>query len=200
MAEELTSPNAAGARARALVPAVLFAVLLGVCGVTLYKIQHRGLDLHEIKSPLIGRPAPVFRLPSLADPTVMVSNETFAGRPYLVNVWGTWCGECRAEHGVLLEIARRAELPVIGLDWRDERGIAGRYLATLGNPYSVVASDDDGRVAIDWGVYGAPETFLVGADGQIKHKHVGALSIDVWEHDFVPRLKAGTAAVAAVTP
>lgn len=200
MADERTSPGVGATRARALVPAVLFAVLLGVCGVTLYKIQHRGLDLHEIKSPLIGRPAPVFHLPSLADPAVTVSNEVFAGRPYVVNVWGTWCGECRAEHGVLLEIARRAEVPVIGLDWRDDRGRAGRYLATLGNPYSVVASDDDGRVAIDWGVYGAPETFLVGADGLIKHKHVGALSMAVWERDFVPRLTSGTAAVAAVTP
>lgn len=189
--------RATGGRLSTLLPVVLFAVLLGVCGLTLYKLSHRQLDLHEIKSPLIGRPAPAFTLPSVTDPGRTVSNSTFAGKPYLVNVWGTWCGECRAEHGALLQIARLGHVPVVGLDWKDERSVAQRYLEELGNPYAEVAADDDGRVAIDWGVYGAPETFLVGADGRIKHKYVGALTITVWNDEFAPRLLAESATAGA---
>ena len=182
-------PVAAG-RARALVPALLFAVLLVVCGITLYKISNRQLDLHEIKSPLIGRPAPAFSLPSVTDPAVTVSNADYAGKAYVLNVWGTWCAECRAEHGALLQIARRGGVAVVGLDWKDERSAAVRYLAELGNPYTATAADDDGRVAIDWGVYGAPETFLVGPDGRIKHKHVGALTMGEWDAEFAPKIAA----------
>lgn len=188
MAPEPVPTVAAGGRARALVPVVLFAALLVVCGITLYKISHRELDLHEIKSPLIGRPAPVFRLPGVTDPAQVISNADYAGQPYVVNVWGTWCAECRAEHGALLQIARRGGVAVVGLDWKDERPTAIRYLAELGNPYSAVAADDDGRVAIDWGVYGAPETFLVGPDGRIVHKHVGALTMADWDSEFAPRI------------
>ncbi len=190
MAPESGPVPVATGRARALVPALLFAVLLVVCGITLYKISNRQLDLHEIKSPLIGRPAPAFSLPSVADPTVTVSNATFAGRTYVLNVWGTWCAECRAEHGALLQIARRGGVAVLGLDWKDDRSAAIRYLAELGDPYTAIAADDDGRVAIDWGVYGAPETFLVGPDGLIKHKHVGALSMSDWDKEFAPKIAA----------
>jgi cytochrome c biogenesis protein CcmG, thiol:disulfide interchange protein DsbE len=173
---------------RYLLPFVLFVALVGVFSLTLWKIREHRLNIEEIKSPLIGRAAPAFDLPSLANPAQRVANAAFHGRPYLVNVWGTWCGECRAEHGTLLELAKSGQVPILGLDWKDDSALAQSYLVGLGNPYTAVANDADGRVAIDWGVYGAPETFLVSADGIVLAKHIGAMTIDVWRHDFAPRI------------
>jgi cytochrome c biogenesis protein CcmG, thiol:disulfide interchange protein DsbE len=173
---------------RYLLPFVLFVALVGVFSLTLWKIREHRLNIEEIKSPLIGRAAPAFDLPSLANPAQRVANAAFRGRPYLVNVWGTWCGECRAEHGTLLELAKSGQVPILGLDWKDDSALAQSYLVGLGNPYTAVANDADGRVAIDWGVYGAPETFLVSADGIVLAKHIGAMTIDVWRHDFAPRI------------
>jgi cytochrome c biogenesis protein CcmG/thiol:disulfide interchange protein DsbE len=138
---------------------------------------------------LLGKPAPIFELPRVDDPSQKVSNRDFAGKPYVLNVWGTWCVGCRQEHDALLEIAKRGEVPLIGLDWNDNLTIAQQWLRELGNPYVVSAFDGDGRVAIDWGVYGAPETFLVDANGIIVQKYVGPLNIDIWERDFVPLIE-----------
>ncbi|MFZ9086828.1 MAG: DsbE family thiol:disulfide interchange protein [Steroidobacteraceae bacterium] len=129
-----------------------------------------------------------FSLPDLGDPASQVTNIDWTGSPYLVNVWGTWCAGCREEHEVLLEIARESELPILGINWKDQRELALRWLAELGNPYSAVGADLEGRVAIDWGVYGAPETFLVGADGRVVWKHIGPLTLEAWRADFLPRL------------
>ena len=145
-------PTPSGSRLRALLPVLLFAVLIVVFGVTLWKISSNKLDIHEIKSPLIGKRAPRFDLPAVDDPSVRVTNEDLAGHPYVLNVWGTWCPECRAEHASLLQIARIGAVPVIGIDWKDDRALAQRWLRELGNPYSRVAADDDGRAVIDWGV------------------------------------------------
>jgi len=182
-----------GSRLRALVPVLLFALLILVFGVTLWKISSNKLDIHEIKSPLIGKRAPTFDLPSVDDPAVRVTNTDLSGRAYVVNVWGTWCPECRAEHSSLLQIARIGGVPVIGIDWKDERSLAQRWLRELGNPYERVAADDDGRAVIDWGVYGAPETFLVGADGVVLYKQVGAVSMSDWNDKFLPLIRRGVA-------
>lgn len=163
-------------------PIVLFAVLVAF----FYSGLQR--DPTVIPSPLIGRPAPVFALESLSDPAAQVGTADFSGRPYLLNVWATWCGGCYQEHGALLAIARENRLPLVGLNWRDERAKALQWLAELGNPYAVVAFDSDGRVAIDWGVYGAPETFLISAAGVVLHKHIGPLTLEAWQRDFLPRL------------
>lgn len=144
----------------------------------------------EIPSPLIGKPAPVFSLPSLQDPARRVSNESYRGRMYVLNVWGTWCPGCREEHAVLLDIARTNVVPIIGFDWKDERPLALRWLGQLGDPYVETAFDADGRAAIDWGVYGAPETFLVSADGTVLHKHLAPLTREIWERDFLPKIMA----------
>ncbi|MET0498122.1 MAG: DsbE family thiol:disulfide interchange protein [Steroidobacteraceae bacterium] len=167
---------------RYLIPIGLFAAL-----VTFFYV---GIDRDKqtLPSPLIGKPAPQFQLPSVDDPTKLVSNSDFAGKPYLLNVWATWCVECRHEHKTLLEIARRGEVPIVGLDWRDDRAQAQQWLQQLGNPYTATAFDDEGRVAIDWGVYGAPETFLIGADGKVLFKHISAMTPEVWERDFLPLL------------
>jgi cytochrome c biogenesis protein CcmG/thiol:disulfide interchange protein DsbE len=168
---------------RYLVPVGVFAALVAFLYVGL------GRDKETLPSPLIGKPAPIFELPRVDDPSQKISNREFAGKPYVLNVWGTWCVGCRQEHDALLEIAERGEVPLVGLDWNDNITIAQQWLRQLGDPYVVSAFDGDGRVAIDWGVYGAPETFLVDARGIIVQKYVGPLSVEIWERDFVPLLK-----------
>lgn len=173
---------------RYFIPAAAVLVLGGVLAFALVRIGSGHLDVHEIKSPLLGKPAPGFALPSVMDPAKRVESRALAGRVYLLNVWGTWCAACRDEHEALIAIARSRRVPVIGIDWRDDREEAVRYLSELGNPYSEVGSDADGRAAIEWGVYGAPETFLVAADGRVLVKHIGALTNAVWNEKFVPLL------------
>jgi cytochrome c biogenesis protein CcmG/thiol:disulfide interchange protein DsbE len=169
---------------RFLVPAVLFAALVGFFVIGLQK------DPSEIRSPLIGKSAPAFSLESLGDPALRVGTADLAGQPWLLNVWATWCGGCRQEHEALLEIAREGRVPIMGLDWRDERALALQWIAQLGNPYHSVAFDPEGRTAIDWGVYGAPETFLIGADGKVLHKQIGVMTPEIWRRDFLPLLSA----------
>lgn len=166
-----------------LVPIGLFAVLLGFLYFGLSR------DKETLPSPLIGKPAPVFELPRLDDAATTFSNSELAGKPYLLNVWGSWCIGCRQEHAALLEIARRGEVPIIGLNWNDDRQSAMRWLEQLGNPYAVNAFDGEGRTAIDWGVYGAPETFLIGADGKILKKHIAPITVQIWEQEFVPLIR-----------
>ncbi len=106
----------------------------------------------------------------------------------MLNVWGTWCLACREEHAVLLQIASQGAVPLIGLDWKDNDEDAQSWLRQLGNPYSVVAVDRDGRAAIEFGVYGAPETFFIDERGIVQYRHVGPMTADVWEREFLSRL------------
>jgi cytochrome c biogenesis protein CcmG/thiol:disulfide interchange protein DsbE len=170
-----------------LLPIGLFAALVGFLYFGL------GRDKETLPSPLIGKTAPVFELTRLDDPAQTFSNSELAGKPYVLNVWGSWCVGCRQEHGALLEIARRGEVPIVGLNYNDERESALNWLQQLGNPYAVNAFDGEGRVAIDWGVYGAPETFLVGANGKVIKKHVAPITVDIWEREFVPLLSQAKA-------
>ncbi len=167
---------------RFLLPAIAFTALVVVFVVGLRQ------DPGRIQSPLIGKPAPAFANESLADPAWRVASADFAGRPWLLNVWATWCAGCREEHELLLAIARENRVPMVGLNWRDDRSLALRWLEQLGNPYLAVAFDPEGRTAIDWGVYGAPETFLIGTDGSVRQKHIGPMTRDIWEREFVPLL------------
>lgn len=137
-----------------------------------------GRDPTYVPSPLIGKPAPAFDLPALHDPAARVRATDLIGQPTLLNIWGTWCAGCRAEHDVLLAVARSGRVRLVGLAWKDDAVAARAWLDELGNPYSVVAFDADGRVGIDWGVYGAPETFVLDRHGVIRHKHVGPLTPD----------------------
>jgi cytochrome c biogenesis protein CcmG/thiol:disulfide interchange protein DsbE len=175
---------------RYFTPAAAFLVLGGLFAFALMRIGSGKLDIKEIKSPLLGRPAPAFVLPSVIDPKKLVDSRSLAGKMYVFNVWGTWCGGCREEHPALLAIARTSGIPLIGLDWKDERDDAVRYLGQLGDPYAEVAADADGRTAINWGVYGAPETFLVSAQGIVVEKHIGPLTEAIWQEKFVPHIKA----------
>jgi cytochrome c biogenesis protein CcmG/thiol:disulfide interchange protein DsbE len=117
-----------------------------------------------------------------------VGTNDFAGKPTILNVWATWCVGCRQEHGFLMELSESGTIPVYGLNWRDDQAEAQRFLQQLGDPYVDSAYDGDGRVGIDWGVYGAPETFLIGADGTVLYKHLGPLNWALWQEFFVPHL------------
>ena len=168
-----------------LLPLGAFVLLAIVLGIGIQRAPEKG----TIASPLIGRPAPDFALTTLTDSRRTVRSADLKGRPYLLNVWGTWCAGCRTEHEMLLEAQRTGLAPLIGLNWKDEDSRALEWLARLGNPYETVLVDRDGRTAIDWGVYGAPETFLVDASGIVIYKHVGPLTQDVWTQQFIPRLR-----------
>jgi cytochrome c biogenesis protein CcmG, thiol:disulfide interchange protein DsbE len=167
---------------RFIVPIGLFAALIGFFFVGL------GRDKETLPSPLIGKPAPAFELVTVEDPHRKIATRDFAGKPYVVNIWGTWCPGCRQEHPVLLEIARRNVVPIVGIDWKDDLQLAQQWLRDLGNPYVATGFDDEGRTSIDWGAYGAPETFLVDARGIVIHKHTGPLSIEAWERDFMSKI------------
>lgn len=173
---------------RFFVPAIAFAVLVAFFVVGLQRKPG------EIPSPLIGRPAPAFALESLDDPARRVGTADFSGRVWVLNVWATWCGGCREEHSVMLDIARQNRVPVVGLNWRDDRALALRWLSQLGNPYASVAYDPEGRAAIDWGVYGAPETFLIDAGGRVVKKQIGIMTTEIWTREFLPLLPAAPGA------
>jgi cytochrome c biogenesis protein CcmG/thiol:disulfide interchange protein DsbE len=169
---------------RYLVPLIAFAILIPILVI--------GLDpdrnLNALPSPYLGKPAPEFQLPALKDPGRTVGSADYAGQTVLMNVWATWCAGCRQEHDFLLGLANSGTIPIYGLNWRDTRSEALRWLEQLGDPYVASGDDRDGRVGINWGVYGAPETFLIGPDGTVLHKHLGPLNRAIWERDFVPLL------------
>ncbi|HWZ62956.1 MAG TPA: DsbE family thiol:disulfide interchange protein [Steroidobacteraceae bacterium] len=169
---------------RFLLPLGAFVLLVIVLAIGIRHAPEKDI----IASPLIGKPAPQFSLPALAETARTVQSAELKGRWYLFNVWGTWCFECRAEHQTLLEVHKAGVVPIIGLDWKDDDAEARTWLTQLGNPYEVVAIDHIGRTAIDWGVYAAPETFLVNADGIVVYKVTGPLTHEVWVHDILPRL------------
>jgi cytochrome c biogenesis protein CcmG/thiol:disulfide interchange protein DsbE len=169
---------------RFLLPIGLFGLLVVVLAVGVQRAPQKNI----IPSALLGKPAPQFSLPELGAPGVTFDSRAYAGRWWLLNVWGTWCVECRAEHDMLLAMRSSGLVPIIGLNWKDDDAAAQRWLAELGNPYERVPVDAEGRIAIDWGVYGAPETFLIDPQGRVVHRHVGPITADVWEREFRARL------------
>jgi cytochrome c biogenesis protein CcmG/thiol:disulfide interchange protein DsbE len=175
---------------RFILPLGGFALLVVVLIVGLKHAPEKGV----IISPLLGKAAPEFSLPKLTDPAQTVATASLRGGWHLVNIWGTWCVECRAEHETLLAIKQEGIVPIVGIDWKDEDTAAIAWLAQLGNPYDVVAADRSGRAAIDWGVYGAPESFLVSPEGIVVEKQTGAMNLADWQTKFLPHVKAATKA------
>jgi cytochrome c biogenesis protein CcmG/thiol:disulfide interchange protein DsbE len=168
-------------------PVVAFFVLL----LLLMFGLNSDRDKNALPSPFIGKQAPDFELPYVLDPQQVLTPASYAGKAVLINVWATWCVGCRQEHDFLLALAESNTIPIYGINWRDNREEAVRWLERLGNPYIASGFDGSGRVGINWGVYGAPETFLIGRDGTVLHKHLGPLSPATWERDFVPLLRGG---------
>ena len=158
--------------------------------LALAALLYKGLALNprEVPSPLIGKPAPEFSLPDLKDAGRELSNGDFLGKVSLFNVWATWCVSCRAEHPLLMALARQG-VTIYGLDYKDDREDARRWLARFGDPYVANAFDADGRVGIDWGVYGTPETFVIDQQGIIRHKHIGPLTEDAIQGEILPLIK-----------
>lgn len=187
-------------KVRYFLPAAIFGVLIAAFALMLHRSERGEYDPKIIQSPLLGKPAPTFRLPQVEDPDKFVASADFAGQVYVLNVWATWCVGCRQEHSTLMEIARQGLVPIVGLDTKDELTEAQRWLSMLGNPYVATAWDADGRAAIDWGVYGAPETFLVDASGIVIYKYIGPLSMQAWEREFMPRIVASRQRQAAERP
>ena len=165
---------------RFAIPLILFILLVAFLALGL---RH---DPHEVPSPLINKAAPAFQLPQLTDPTQKFSAQDMRGKVWLLNVWASWCVTCRDEHPLLLQYARSGALPIYGLNYKDKREDALSWLEELGDPYVLSVSDTDGRVGIDYGVYGAPETYLIDRDGVIRFKQVGPVTSDIWQKTILP--------------
>lgn len=147
------------------------------------------LDPHDVPSPLIGKPAPAFSVPQLRDPQALLSDRTLLGKVSLLNVWASWCGGCRHEHPLLMELAARHKLPIYGLDYKDESSDALALLSQSGDPYTAIGFDALGKVGLDYGVYGVPETYVLDRHGVIRYKHTGPLSRDVLEDTLLPLIE-----------
>lgn len=169
-------------------PLIIFVVLSVFLGI--------GLTLNPrlVPSPFIDKPVPAFALPTLAAPEQAFGSDDLRGEVALLNVWASWCVACRSEHPLLNGLARQGVLPIYGLNYKDERDDALQWLARFGDPYTLSVQDYKGKVGIDLGVYGVPETFLVDAGGIIRAKYVGPLTEEIISEDLLPRirqLKAG---------
>ena len=165
---------------RYLVPLVCFLVLLGFLAAGLR------LKPREVPSPLVNKPVPTFRLPTLADPAQQLSPQDLRGKVWILNVWASWCVACRDEHPVLVDFAKAGLVPLYGLNYKDKRPDALGWLAKFGNPYQQSLSDLDGLVGIDLGVYGVPETFVVDRTGVIRYKHIGPVTPEVLRDTIIP--------------
>lgn len=167
-------------KARFLIPLFAFLVLVGFLAVGL------NLKPSEVPSPLIGKPAPEFSLPKLSDPSKNFSTADMKGQVWLLNVWASWCVACKQEHPVLMDLAKMNVLPIVGLDYKDQRDPALEFLRRGGDPYVLSAVDESGRVGIDYGVYGVPETFLIDKQGIIRYKHIGPITPQSLREKILP--------------
>ena len=168
---------------RFLLPLAVFAVLVVFLWVGLYR------DPHEVPSPLVGKPAPVFSLVQLADPAKKLGPADMKGQVWLLNVWASWCVSCRVEHPLLVQLAKANIVPVIGLNYKDTTALGKAWLVDNGDPYQVSVVDADGRVGIDWGVYGVPETFVVDKSGVIRYKQIGPITQEALQQKILPLVR-----------
>ena len=164
-------------------PLIIFVVMLGFLAVGL------GLNPREVPSPLINKPAPTFTLPTLASPDKTFSPQDLRGKVWLLNVWASWCVACRIEHPVLVELAKTGVVPIYGLNYKDKRDDAIRWLGNFGNPYQQSLSDTEGLVGIDFGVYGVPETFVIDKSGVIRLKHIGPVTPEALQNTILPLIR-----------
>ncbi len=169
-----------------IIPIILFVLLSALLAVGLKIADHKT----EIPSPLIGKKIPEFSLPALGQDGVMITHKDLIGQPFLINVWASWCPTCRTEHPFVEQLAASGLLRVIGLNYRDEEEDALAWLEYFGNPYALNMADVSGRTAIDFGVYAAPESFLVDAEGYIVFKQVGMLTPEIIAKEILPRIQA----------
>jgi cytochrome c biogenesis protein CcmG/thiol:disulfide interchange protein DsbE len=165
---------------RFLWPLAIFLLLVGFLAAGLR------LDPREVPSPLVGKPAPAFELPILQQPDKRFAPADMRGKVWLLNVWASWCESCRDEHPLLVALSKQNLLPILGLNYKDRGEDAQRWLKQFGDPYQFSAVDADGRIGIDYGVYGVPETYLIDAEGVIRFKQIGAITPAVLEQKLLP--------------
>ena len=170
-------------KAKSLVPLALFILVAGFLGYGL------NLNPRELPSALLNKPVPQFERVRLDLPDATFSPDDMKGKVWLLNVWGSWCVACHAEHPFLMELARRQEVPLVGLNYKDKREDALQWLQRYGNPYLLTAVDLDGRVGIDLGVYGTPETFVIDKQGMIRYKHIGVVDAKVYAEVLKPLIE-----------
>jgi cytochrome c biogenesis protein CcmG/thiol:disulfide interchange protein DsbE len=170
-----------------LIPLAIFLVIAIFLGIGLTR------DPRKLPSTFIDKPAPAFRVPQVHAADQTFSPEDMKGQVWMLNVWASWCTACRVEHPLLVEIARSNAVPLIGLDYKDKREDALKFLEQQGNPYKLSAYDLDGRIGIDFGVYGVPETFIIDKKGVIRHKQIGPITPEALQNEILPliaKLKA----------
>jgi cytochrome c biogenesis protein CcmG, thiol:disulfide interchange protein DsbE len=170
-------------KARFLIPLALFAVLVGFLIVGLQR------DPREIPSPLVEKPAPAFNVAQLVAADKTFSPADMKGQVWMLNVWASWCVACREEHPLLVQLKGAKIVPVVGLDYKDQRPVALKFLSQNGDPYDLSAFDADGRVGIDYGVYGVPETFIIDKNGIIRHKQIGPITPEALEKKILPLIE-----------
>ncbi len=168
---------------RFLIPLAMFVILVGFLWVGLYR------DPHEVPSPLVDKPAPAFMLARLDDPSAKLGPADLKGQVWLLNVWASWCVSCRVEHPLLVQLAKSNIVPVIGLNYKDSPALGRAWLAENGDPYKTSVVDADGRVGIDWGVYGVPETFVVDKNGVIRYKQIGPITAESLQKTILPLVR-----------
>jgi cytochrome c biogenesis protein CcmG/thiol:disulfide interchange protein DsbE len=168
---------------KTLVPLLIFAVLVVFLAISLTR------DPHEIPSPLINKAAPVFTAPVLQTPGEQFSSKDMLGKVWLLNTWASWCVACRQEHPILMEFAKTKTLPIIGLDYKDQNADGMKWLARYGNPYDQTITDQDGRIGIDFGVYGVPESFLIDKAGVIRYKQIGPVTEEALRDKILPLIR-----------
>lgn len=168
---------------RFLLPLAVFIVLVGFLFVGL------GLKPREVPSPLIGKPAPVFQSQSLHEPEKTLTSQDNLGKVWLLNVWASWCASCRDEHPLLVELANAGIVPIYGLNYKDKRDLALQWLKQYGDPYTVSVVDPEGRIGIDYGVYGVPETYVIDKSGVIRHKQIGPVTVESLQNKILPLVK-----------
>lgn len=165
---------------RFLIPLAVFVLLVGFLAVGLK------LNPREVPSPLVGKAAPAFELPVLSQPDKRFVPGDMRGKVWLLNVWASWCVSCRDEHPVLVQLSKKGVLPILGLNYKDKGDEAQRWLKQFGDPYQLSVVDADGRIGIDYGVYGVPETYLIDAEGVIRYKQIGPLTQAILEQKVLP--------------
>jgi len=168
---------------RYLIPLGVFALLVAFFAVGLTR------DPREVPSPLVDKPAPVFRLQQLHEPQLAFTPEEMKGKVWLLNVWASWCVSCRVEHPLLVDMSKNQLVPIVGLNYKDRREDGVQWLAKLGNPDSLSAFDVDGKVGIDYGVYGVPETFVIDKQGVIRYKQIGPITPEALEKTLLPLIR-----------
>ena len=166
-----------------LIPFGVFVALVAFFAVGLTK------DPREVPSPLIEKPAPLFKVAQLHEPGASFAPQDMRGKVWLLNVWASWCVSCRVEHPLLVEMSRQKIVPIVGLDYKDQREDGKQWLAKFGNPYTLSAFDNEGKVGIDYGVYGVPETFVIDKQGVIRYKQIGPITREALDKTIIPLIR-----------